>query len=89
MEADFDKSFLALKGAPCGGKSGGERMGVATLEVGFEDVLLPERWPEEELDAELRDWFGLRPVVVLATILLDGGALGVAPAGLALVKVSV
>jgi hypothetical protein len=49
MDADMEMSFLAFSGAPRGGNSGGDKIGVDALELGFVE---PERWPDEELEDE-------------------------------------
>lgn len=71
IDADIERSFLALVGGPRAGNSGGDNIGVEALVLGFEFVPVPpERRPEEELDVELRELFTLKLVGVLGTWLV-------------------
>lgn len=80
-------SLLFLLGGPRGGNSGCCRVGVATLDVGFE--LLLERRLEDVLEPELRDLSSLTPVFVRFTIRVEGCVLLESWTCVALVKVNV
>ena len=70
MDTEDETSLLLFNGGPRGGKSGCWRAGDTDLETGLE--LYPDRFPDDELDPELRDLFRPRLVLVLVTMRLDG-----------------
>lgn len=80
-------SPLFLLGGPRGGNSGCCRVGVTTLDAGFE--LLLERRLEDVLEPELRDLSSLTPVFVRFTMRVEGCAFLEFWACVALVKVNV